>query len=77
MNAFSCVPAQQSGATSPAHWLRIILVLAPLGLAGCNDSQAVSPSSPTRSQVFAGHSVETNPYNPISYAQNNTGRGGR
>ena len=28
-------------------------------------------------EVFAGHYSDNNPYNPISYAQNNTGRGGR
>ena len=55
----------------------IILAVAALALSGCNANQEVSPSSQTASQVFAGHYVETNPYNPISYAQNNTGRGGR
>ena len=54
----------------------IILAAAALALAGCNANQEVSPSSPGASQVFAGHYVDTNPYNPISYAQNNTGRGG-
>ena len=54
----------------------IILTVAAPALAGCNANQQVSPSSPTASQVFAGHYEETNPYNPVSYAQNNTGRGG-
>jgi len=54
----------------------IILTVAALALSGCNANQQVSPSSPTASQVFAGHYEETNPYNPVSYAQNNTGRGG-
>ena len=54
----------------------IILAVAALVLSGCNANQEVNPSSPTASQVFAGRYVETNPYNPISYAQNNTGRGG-
>jgi hypothetical protein len=53
--------------------LRASAVAAALALAGCN---AVNPSPPTRSQVFAGHYEDDNPYNPISYAQNNTGRGG-
>ncbi|HEV7923969.1 MAG TPA: hypothetical protein VGR14_01350 [Verrucomicrobiae bacterium] len=35
--------------------------------------QRFSPCQP--SQVFAGHYVDYNPYDPISYAQNNTGRG--
>ena len=54
----------------------IILAVAALALSGCNANQEVNPSSQTASQVFAGRTVETNPYNPISYAQNNTGRGG-
>jgi uncharacterized protein YcfL len=55
----------------------IILVVAALVLVGCNANQEVNLSSQTASQVFAGHYVDNNPYNPISYAQNNTGRGGR
>jgi hypothetical protein len=51
-------------------------VVATFGLCGCNASQEVNPSSQTASQIFAGRYVDNNPYNPISYAQNNTGRGG-
>ena len=47
-----------------------------LGLSGCNANQAVNASSQPASQVFAGHYEQYNPYDPISYAQNNTGRGG-
>ena len=54
----------------------IILAVAALVLSGCNANQEVNLSSQTASQVFAGHYVEDNPYNPISYAQNNTGHGG-
>jgi hypothetical protein len=54
----------------------IILSIAALALAGCNANQNVSPSSQGASQIFAGRYSDTNPYNPISYAQNNTGRGG-
>ena len=54
----------------------IILTIAALALSGCNANQNVNAWSPTASQVFAGRYVETNPYNPVSYAQNNTGRGG-
>jgi hypothetical protein len=54
----------------------IILVFVALVLSGCNANQAVNPSSQPPSQVFAGHYVDYNPYDPISYAQNNTGRGG-
>ena len=54
----------------------VILAVTGFALAGCNANQAVNPSSQPPSQVFAGHYEDTNPYNPISYAQNNTGRGG-
>ena len=55
----------------------IILTVTVLVLSGCNANQAINPSSRTASQVFAGHYEDENPYNPISYAQNNTGnRGG-
>jgi hypothetical protein len=54
----------------------IILAFVALVLSGCNANQAVNPSSQPPSQVFAGHYVDYNPYDPISYAQNNTGRGG-
>jgi hypothetical protein len=54
----------------------ILLAFVALALAGCNANQAINPSSQPASQVFAGHYVDYNPYDPISYAQNNTGRGG-
>ena len=41
-----------------------ILVIAALGLAGCNANQGVNVSSQTASQVFAGHYSDNNPYNP-------------
>jgi hypothetical protein len=50
----------------------IILVIAALGLAGCNANQGVNASP----QAGAGHFDYNNPYNPIDYAQNNTGHGG-
>lgn len=56
--------------------LHVILAVAAFALAGCNANQAVNPSSQPPSQVFAGRYEAYNPYNPISYAQNNTGRGG-
>ena len=77
MSVFSCEPTQRSSDTSsPVSWLRVIVAAATFALAGCNANQAVNPSSQTASQIFAGRYAETNPYNPISYAQNNTGRGG-
>ena len=54
----------------------IILAFAALALAGGNANQEVNPSSQGASQVWAGHYEAANPYDPISYAQNNTGRGG-
>ncbi len=56
--------------------ISIILAVAALALSGCNANQGVNPSTQARSQVWAGHYEETNPYDPTSYAQNNTGRGG-
>jgi hypothetical protein len=68
-------------ASTPLNWttrmrIPIILAFVAFALAGCNANQQVNPSSQTASQVFAGHYVADNPYNPISYAQNNTGIGG-
>jgi outer membrane biogenesis lipoprotein LolB len=54
----------------------IILTVAALALAGCNANQSVDPSSQGASQVWAGRYSDTNPYDPTSYAQNQTGRGG-
>jgi hypothetical protein len=53
---------------------RIFVVVAALVLAGCNANQDLSRTAPG---VVAG--PDDNPYNPISYAQNNTGNrsGGR
>ncbi len=77
MTVFSCLPTRPScGYSTPARWFWLIVALATFGLAGCNTNQQANLSSPTRSQIFAGRTVETNPYNPVSYAQNNTGRGG-
>jgi hypothetical protein len=42
-------------------------------LAGCNANQGVNVSSQTAPGLVAG--PDYNPYNPISYAQNNTGIG--
>jgi outer membrane biogenesis lipoprotein LolB len=54
----------------------IILAAAALALAGCNANQSVNPSSQGASQVWAGRYEDFNPYDPTSYAQNQTGRGG-
>ena len=55
----------------------ILLAAVALGLAGCNANQGVDVSSRTTKTWDHGRYVDDNPYNPISYAQNNTGRGGR
>jgi hypothetical protein len=54
----------------------VIVAFVALVLSGCNANQGVNPSSQPPSQAFAGHYVDYNPYDPTSYAQNNTGRGG-
>jgi hypothetical protein len=82
MAGFSWASTKRSSARpSPIRWkaamrFHLILAVAAFALAGCNANQAVNPSSQPPSQVFAGHYVDYNPYDPISYAQNNTGRGG-
>ncbi len=75
MVSFSCVSTKRSSDWLPVR-VPVIIAIAAFALAGCNANQNVNAWSPTSSQVFAGRYVETNPYNPISYAQNNTGRGG-
>ena len=55
----------------------IIQAVAALVLSSCNANREVNLSSQTASEVFAGHYVVDNPYDPVSYAQNHTGWGGR
>jgi hypothetical protein len=69
MADFSCASTKRT-----SHCVSV--VVSALVLTGCNSNQAINPSSQPPSQVFAGHYVD-NPYDPISYAQNNTGRGWR
>ena len=82
MADFSCGSTKRTSRwPAPMSWeaplrLRVSVVVAALVLAGCNANREVNLSSRTAPEVFAGHYVENNPYNPISYAQNNTGRGG-
>jgi len=49
----------------------ILLAVAVLMLSGCNANQGVNLSSHCPGAV-----ADCNPYDPTSYAQNNTGRGG-
>jgi hypothetical protein len=62
---------------APSVRFRVSIVVAALVLAGCNSNQEANLSSRTTTAVVAGPGY--NPYNPISYAQNNTGNrsGGR
>jgi hypothetical protein len=82
MADFSCASTKRTSHwPAPMSWeapvrLLVSVVVAALVLAGCNANQEVNRSSRTAPEVFAGHYVDNNPYNPISYAQNNTGRGG-
>jgi hypothetical protein len=82
MSDSSCASAKRTSYwPAPMSWEAPVrfpasVVVAALLLTGCNANQAINPSSQPPSQVFAGHYVDYNPYNPISYAQNNTGRGG-
>ncbi len=69
-------------ASFPLNWrtrmrIPIILAVAALVLSSCNANREVNLSSQTASEVFAGHYVVDNPYDPVSYAQNHTGWGGR
>jgi hypothetical protein len=80
MADFACASTKQT-----YHWLapmsreapmrfRVSLVVASLALTGCNANHEVNPSGQAGRCANDG---SCDPYNPISYAQNNTGnRGG-
>jgi hypothetical protein len=70
MADFPCASTKRT-----SHWRFRILAAAAFALSSCNANQAINPSSQPPSQIFAGRYVDYNPYDPISYAQNNTGRG--
>jgi hypothetical protein len=82
MADFSCASTKRTSHwPAPMSWeapvrFRVILAVAAFALAGCNDNQGVNLSSRPASEVFAGHYSDYNPYDPTSYAQNQTGRGG-
>jgi hypothetical protein len=82
MADFSCASTKRTSRwPAPTSWgapvrFRVILAVAAFALAGCNANQAVNPSPRPASEVFAGHYSDYNPYDPTSYAQNQTGRGG-
>ena len=62
---------------SPVSWkalwrFRVILTVAAFALAGCNANQAINPSGQADR---CANDTDCNPYNPVSYAQTNTGIG--
>src|SRR5271157_3140389 len=55
-----------------ALWrFRVILTVAAFALAGCNANQAINPSGQADR---CANDADCNPYDPASYAQNQTGR---
>jgi hypothetical protein len=50
--------------------LRVSVVVVALVLTGCNANQAINPSGQANR---CANDAGCDPYNPISYAQNNTG----
>jgi hypothetical protein len=58
--------------TSPVRLLVSIVVAAGV-LTGCNANQAINPSGQSGR---CANDPACDPYNPISYAQNNTGNAG-
>ena len=79
MADFACASTKRTSHwPAPTSWeapvrFRVSVVVAALVLTGCNANQEVNLSSQTAPGVVAG--PDHNPYDPISYAQNNTGRG--
>jgi hypothetical protein len=78
MADFSCASTKRT-----SHWLapmsweapgrfRVILAVAAFELADCNANQAINPSGQADR---CANDTGCNPYNPSSYAQNNTGIG--
>ncbi len=56
-----------------ALWrFRVILAVAAFALAGCNANQPINPSGQADR---CANDADCNPYDPASYAQNQTGRG--
>ena len=70
MADFSCASTKQT-----SHWrFRVILAAAAFALSSGNANREVNPS---RQADRCANDAGCDPYNPISYAQNNTGnRGG-
>jgi hypothetical protein len=72
MADFSCASTKRTSYwPAPISWeaparLRVSVVVAALVLAGCNANQPINP---------CGRDPYCNPYDPTSYAQNQTGIG--
>ena len=80
MADFSCASTKRTSHwPAPMSWeapvrFRVSVVVAALVLTGCNANQEVNPSGQAGR---CANDASCDPYNPISYAQNNTGnRGG-
>jgi hypothetical protein len=58
--------------TSPVRF-RVSVVVAALVLTGCNANQGINPSGQAGR---CANDAACDPYNPISYAQNNSGNAG-
>jgi hypothetical protein len=77
MADFSCALTKRTSHWPAPMWreasalFRVSVVFAALILTGCNANHEVNLSSRSEPGVVAG--PDYNPYNPISYAQNNTG----
>ena len=67
MADFSCALTKRT-----SHW-RVSVVVAALLLTGCNANQAINPSGQSGR---CANDPSCHPYNPSSYAQNNTGNAG-
>ncbi len=80
MADFSCASTKRTSHwPAPMSWealvrFRVPVVVAALLLTGCNANQEVNLSSRTAPGAVAG--LDYTPYDPISYAQHNTGIGG-
>ena len=75
MADFSCASTKRT-----SHWpaeapvgFRVSVVVVALVLTGCNANQAINPSGQAGR---CANDPSCDPYNPISYAQNNTGNAG-
>jgi hypothetical protein len=69
--ALAARPIESKLEAAKMRLIRIVLVVAALVLPACNAKKEVNLSS------HCAGAADCNPYDPSSYAQNQTGRGGR